>query len=67
MHIYRQTKILKGWFNQIDLLKHEQAVQSDMLQTRGKRLKRHYFVAWLANYVQMAKKRTRIEKLSKLS
>lgn len=67
MHSYKMTKIIKGWFNQIDLLKHEQAAQSNLLMTRTKRLKRHYFVAWLTKYVDEAKKRTRVEKLTKLS
>ena len=31
MQVYRMTRIVKGWFNLVDLLKHEHALSSDML------------------------------------
>ena len=31
MRAYRMARIVKGWFNLVDLLKHEHALQSDML------------------------------------
>ena len=48
---YRMLHIIKAWFNQIDVLKHERVIQRDVLQSRISRLKRQYFVVWLSKYL----------------
>lgn len=48
MSAFRLSRIVKGWFNQVDLLKHEQALQADVLRSRIIRLKRFYFATWLS-------------------
>lgn len=63
----RMTKIIKGWFNLVDLLKQEHALSNDILKSRASRLKRHYFVAWLTEYLTTAKRRVRFEKLAKFN
>lgn len=57
--------MIKEWFNQIDLLKHELALQRDVLQSRTYRLKTQFFQIWFEKYQKQSKRRDRLDKLAK--
>lgn len=67
MQRYRMSRLVKEWFNQIDLLKHELALQRDVLRSRARRLKGQFFGVWLAKYQQLSRNRERHHKLAQFS
>ena len=63
MQAFRLSRIIKSWFNLVDLLKHEHALHNNLLKSQASRLKRHYFIVWLHKYLVKMKRHSRYDKL----
>ena len=57
------SRIIKAWFNTIDLLKNEVQITNHALNTRVFRLKKYYLMAWLSAYRGVALKKKRLRDL----
>ena len=63
MRQFRLSRVIKAWFNTIDLLRNEEQVTNHALNTRVFRLKKHYLMAWVAAYRAIALKKKRLRDL----
>ena len=61
------SKVIKAWFNTIDLLRNEVQITNHALNTRVFRLKKHYLMAWLSAYRAIALKKKRLSDLKQFS
>ena len=57
------ARVIKAWFNTIDLLKNKEQISNHALNSKIFRVKKQYFLTWYGLYRERALKRKRLADL----